>query len=303
MVNLVVFTNAATKVARHGGLLLSKYSPHILMGSGLVGVIASAVLACKATLKLESVTADFSDGIEQIKSDTEYNEKDRARDLVRIYFQRALALGKLYGPSLALGAGSIACILGSHGILAKRNAAVMAAYAIMQDTFNKYRARVVEELGEEKDEAFRHGLKQKVETVTTIGEDGKKTKTKEVSLVPSEDYDEDNRASDYAKFFDEYSVQWTKDPAHNLFFLRSQQNFANDLLKSRGHVFLNEVYDMLGIPRTKAGAVVGWVRYKNTDDNFIDFDIYSTRNRSFVNGYNRAVLLDFNVDGVIYDKI
>ena len=90
-------------------------------------------------------------------------------------------------------------------------------------------------------------------------------------------------------------------------FLRKQQEWANELLKSRGHVFLNEVYDMLGIPRTKSGQIVGWVYNSNDEysDNYIDFGVYDggARSRAFVNGYEKAILLDFNVDGVIYDLI
>ena len=90
----------------------------------------------------------------------------------------------------------------------------------------------------------------------------------------------------------------------NLFFLKAQQTNANVQLTVRGHVFLNEVYDMLGLPRTAAGAIVGWVR--GNGDDVIDFGIWDNNdiNSDFVNGYNRSkILLDFNVDGVIYDII
>ena len=91
-------------------------------------------------------------------------------------------------------------------------------------------------------------------------------------------------------------------------FLRAQQQYANDKLIAQGHLFLNEVYDMLGLPRTKAGAIVGWVYDDNNavGDNFVDFGIYDVHRetaRDFVNGYERSILLDFNVDGVIYDLI
>ena len=111
--------------------------------------------------------------------------------------------------------------------------------------------------------------------------------------------------SDYARFFDESSALWTKDSNHNLVFLRVQQTYVNDLLRRRGYVFLNEVYDMLGIPRTKAGQVVGWLYDEGStmSDNYIDFGIYSDRNKDFVNGLKNTALLDFNVDGCIIDKL
>ena len=120
--------------------------------------------------------------------------------------------------------------------------------------------------------------------------------------------------SQYARFFDETSPYWYKNsgnrsndgPEMNLFFLRAQQNYANELLKHRGYLFLNEVYDMLGMPRTKAGQIVGWIyKENNTDgDNYVDFGIYKTeKNAKFVNGFENSILLDFNVDGAIIDKI
>ena len=114
--------------------------------------------------------------------------------------------------------------------------------------------------------------------------------------------------SDYAKFFDEGCREWDKDPEYNLTFLKCQENYANDLLKSKGHLFLNEVYDMLGIPRTKAGQIVGWIYDEENPigDNYVDFgiyDVYKEANRNFVNGYERNILLDFNVDGDILSKI
>lgn len=111
--------------------------------------------------------------------------------------------------------------------------------------------------------------------------------------------------SQYARFFDEGSPAWSKDSEYNLMFLKQQQQYANDLLKKRGHIFLNEIYDMLGIPRTKAGAVVGWVYDENNPigDNYVSFGITDERNANFVNGYEKSVLLDFNVDGNIWDKI
>jgi hypothetical protein len=132
-------------------------------------------------------------------------------------------------------------------------------------------------------------------------ENGKKIKSKKTIEVT-----DPNGVSQYARFFDESCVQWSKTPEYNLTFLNCQQNYANDLLHSRGHVFLNEVYDMLGIPRSQAGAVVGWVLGKDNDVGYIDFGIYDgnrMRARDFVNGYERSILLDFNVDGVIYDLI
>lgn len=108
-----------------------------------------------------------------------------------------------------------------------------------------------------------------------------------------------------AAWFNEKCIPWTKDPETNKFFLLHQQDYANEKLKARGYLFLNDVYDMLGIPRTKAGQVVGWVYdpESTTSDSYVDFGIFDTRNEDFINGYENSILLDFNVDGCILDQI
>lgn len=297
--------NQLVRTFNQGKFLLQKNSPTILMGLGVVGVVASTVLACKATLKLDEVKYVADENIEHVhqgreKYDEEvYSQESYQRDLAVVHVQKVVSVAKLYAPSVLLGATSISCILGSHYILNKRNAGLMAAYAILNDSFKKYRGRVVDEFGAQKDFAFHNDIKETTVTETVINEDGTKTKTKKTVLLL-----EDNQPSGYARFFDESSVEWRKDYTHNLFFLKAQQNYANDLLKMQGHVFLNEVYDMLSLPRSSAGALVGWV-YEGDDigDNYIDFGIYAPENVDAVNGYTKRFLLDFNVDGIIYDAI
>lgn len=304
---------SVSKVAGRTGLKLKKYSPEILMGVGVVGLIGSTVLACKATLKVESVIDNAKDKLDSVdyvienpdiyagpESEDPYTKEDGQKDKAIIYFQTAAEFGKLYGPSIILGVASLGCILGSHKIMKKRNVAVVAAYKALEEGYNNYRRRVIDEFGEEKDKDYRYGIVKEEQTITKTDKDGKKKKVKEVveTLDP-------NHISQYARFFDDGCTNWSKNPEYNMLFLKSQQNYANDLLKARGHVFLNEVYDMLGIPRSQAGAVVGWVLNEN-GDNFVDFGMYDLDNekaRDFINGYESAILLDFNVDGVIYDLI
>jgi hypothetical protein len=194
-----------------------------------------------------------------------------------------------------VGGASIAALTRSHNILNERNAALTAAYAALDKGFKEYRHRVVEKYGEDQDLEFRHGSRE----VEIIDEETGKKKT-----VTRVGYDE---PSIYARFFDPLSTSWSKEPEYNLLFLKCQQSYANDLLLARGHVFLNEVYDLLGIPRSKAGSIVGWIVTAGTiTDNHIDFGIYKGGDhtiRDFVNGRENSILLDFNVDGVIYEKI
>jgi uncharacterized protein YnzC (UPF0291/DUF896 family) len=288
--------------------MLKAHSPEILLFLGIIGTVASAILACRATLRVEEVLDDHKEKIEKINECwekvkegeialDEYSEQDHKKDLVVTYTQTAVDFIKLYGLPVILGVASIACIIGGHGIMAKRNVALVAAYKAVEEGFKAYRKRVIEEHGEQADYMYKHGLRSETVVENEVGEDGKTHKVKKIKLV-----EDPNGLSMYARFFDESCSQWSKTSEYNLMFLRAQQNYHNDMLKARGHVFLNEVYDALGIQRTQAGAIVGWVI--GDGDNFIDFGIFDgdrTRARDFVNGYERTILLDFNVDGVIYD--
>ena len=287
---------AISKALARNTLLVQKNSPGLLLGAGIVGMVGSTVLACRATLKMDEVMEESKKKLDTAKTleHEDYSEKDRQRDISLIYFQTGVKIVKLYGPAIIVGGLSIAALTKSHNILTRRNAALTAAYAALERGFKEYRARVIEKYGEEQDQEFRYGTEQ----VEIEDEKGRK---KIVKRAASGD------PSIYARFFDDGSPSWSKDPEVNRIFLQCQQNYCNDLLVARGHIFLNEVYDMLGIPRSKAGSIVGWVLSKNGEtDNFVNFGIFDGTKeviRDFVNGHEGAILLDFNVDGVIYDKI
>lgn len=296
------------------GLILKKNSPKILMGVGIAGSVVSTVLACKATLKVKDILDEKNETVEQIHNCVEdetvdYNEEDKKKDLTILYAQTGVKLAKLYLPSIALGVLSIASIVSGYKILNKRNVALAAAYTVVDKGFKNYRKNVVERFGEEVDRELRHNIKAKQIEEKYIDKDGnEKTRKKKVYEI-ADDKKPGEGISEYAKFFDEWNTdEHSKDPEYNLMFLRKQQDYANEVLKHQGYLFLNEVYDMLGIPRTQAGQVVGWIYDENnpTGDNYVDFGIYDLHDqqkRDFVNGLERNILLDFNVDGVIYDKI
>jgi hypothetical protein len=276
------------KVARQV-LTVQKHSPQILFVAGIAGAITSTVIACKSTLKLEAVIDDIEYDVKDVKTHRDEYSTDYYKDLTYIYAKGAYRVGKLYAPAVILGTASIGALTGSHVTLTRRNAGLTAAYAATQKAFDEYRERVQEQLGEKKEADIHHA----VQVLDVVDENGKKVK------VPHAD---PNKWSMYARFFDEASVNWQKNAELNRIFVQAQQNYCNHLLHARGHVFLNEVYDMLGIPRCKAGQVVGWVLGEG-GDGFIDFGMYEAANADFVNGAERNIILDFNVDGVIYDKI
>lgn len=296
-----------TVAAGQATLQLSKQSPHILFGAGIVGFGATIYLASKAVLKLDRHVDVFQENLETVKElydsakDSEegrasYPKAEYRKDLAYLYANSVYDITKMYAPTVIVGTLTIVCLTKSHTILSNRNTALMAAYSVLERSYNAYRKRVIDEFGEDKDREFRYPTKE-IRTLS-LDEKGKAVEKVETKTLL-------DQYSTYARFFDEMCPDWNRNPEYNLIFLRAQQNWANDLLQARGHVFLNEVYDMLGIPRSKAGAVVGWV-IGHDGDNYIDFGLFNGENsaaRDFVNGRERSILLDFNVDGVIYDKI
>lgn len=299
-----------TRTFNRTGLKLKKHSPEILLAAGVVGVVASGVMACKATLKVEEIIDDAKhkiDTIHEVSADPtmaeKYSEEDSKKDLAIVYTQTAVKLVKLYGPSVALAGVSLGCMIGSNRILNKRNVALAAAYATVDKGFKEYRERVIERFGKELDKELKYGIKAKEIEEVSVDEKGKEVSTKSTVEVM-----DPNSYSPYSIIFDDGNTGWDPDPELTKYFLIQQQNWANDRLKAKGHLFLNEVYDMLGAKRTKAGAQVGWVYDEKNPvgDNYVDFgifDIYNPKSRDFVNGYEKVIVLDFNVDGVILDLI
>lgn len=288
---------------------VKKHSPEILIVTGVAGVIASAVMACKATTKIGKVADDHKKQINEVhdslergytKSGETYNEEDSKKDLTIIYAQTGLKYAKLYAPAVILGTLSLTAIVSSNNILRKRNVALAAAYTAVDKSFKEYRGRVVERFGKDLDRELRYNIKAKEIEETVVDENGEEKKVKKTIEVA-----DPNSYSDYAKIFDESCVGWTKSPEYNLMFLKQQQAHANRLLQQNGILFLNDVYEMLGFQKTQAGQVVGWIYDEEhpIGDNFVDFGIYnlySEKARDFVNGYERSIVLDFNVDGNVW---
>lgn len=284
---------------------LQKYSPEILIVTGIIGTVVSAVMACKATLSVPEIVEEHKDALNEVHENPENLPVEQVRKETAMVFVRTGAkFVKVYAPSVILGSLSIASILASNDILRKRNVALGAAYATLNQSFNEYRNRVIERFGDKVDKELKYGLRsKKVEMTEVDPETGKEKKKKETIEISNGVV-----ASPYAKFFDESSRCWEKDAELNLMFLRREQAYWNDKLRARGYVFLNEVYERLDIPTTRAGQCVGWIYNPDrpNGDNYIDFGMYDiTREptREFVNGLERVILLDFNVDGAILDKI
>ena len=302
--------NKASRTFYKIGFTLKKHSPIILAAAGTVGVVTSGVMACKATTKLSTILEEHEENVEKIHDyvdehgySEDYTEKDGKKDITIVYTQTGIKLVKLYAPAVALGTVSIAAMLGSNHILRKRNIALTAAYTTIERSFKSYRNRVIDRFGENLDEELLYNIKTKEVEETVVDEDGKeKTTKKTVDIIDINDIE------DYSRLFYEGNPGWDPDPRFTMMFLREQQRYANKLLKKRGYLFLNEVYKMLGFSIIPEGQYIGWIYDEENPigDNRVDFGLLDTEDIDtirFFNGDERAVLLKFNHDGNILDKM
>lgn len=305
MKNKTEIMKSVNGVTSKAVMKLKKHSPEILVVAGIAGTIVSAVLACKATTKVAEILDETKGTLDTIHegmetgaiNGQEYTTEDGKKDTVVVYAQTGMKLAKLYGPAIILGTLSITSILASNNILRKRNVALGAAYAAIDKSFKEYRGRVIERFGEQVDTELKYGIKaKKFEEIEVDPETGKEKKVKKTVMVA-----DPNLQSDYAVYFDSKSRNYETNPDYNRMFLKAQQAFANDKLQTRGHLFLNEVLDDLDLPRTPAGQIVGWT--KDGPDGYVNFRIVEVERETEDGRHEPALLLDFNVEGNIWEKM
>lgn len=305
MKNKTEIMKSVNGVTSKAVMKLKKHSPEILVAAGIAGTVVSAVLACKATTKVAEILDETKGTLDTIHdgmetgaiNGQEYTTEDGKKDTVVVYAQTGMKLAKLYGPAIILGTLSITSILASNNILRKRNVALGAAYAAIDKSFKEYRGRVIERFGEQVDTELKYGIKaKKFEEIEVDPETGKEKKVKKTVMVA-----DPNLQSDYAVYFDSKSRNYETNPDYNRMFLKAQQAFANDKLQTRGHLFLNEVLDDLDLPRTPAGQIVGWT--KDGPDGYVNFRIVEVERETEDGRHEPALLLDFNVEGNIWEKM
>lgn len=305
MKNKTEIMKSVNGVTSKAVMKLKKHSPEILVVAGIAGTVVSTVLACKATTKVAEILDETKGTLDTIHdgmetgaiNGQEYTTEDGKKDTVVVYAQTGMKLAKLYAPAIILGTLSITSILASNNILRKRNVALGAAYAAIDKSFKEYRGRVIERFGEQVDTELKYGIKaKKFEEIEVDPETGKEKKVKKTVMVA-----DPNLQSDYAVYFDSKSRNYETNPDYNRMFLKAQQAFANDKLQTRGHLFLNEVLDDLDLPRTPAGQIVGWT--KDGPDGYVNFRIVEVERETEDGRHEPALLLDFNVEGNIWEKM
>lgn len=297
----IITSNAARQL-----LLARKHSPQILFAAGTVGVITATVLACRATLKLDEVLTDHEKSerfLNRRVGEGYLTEDETNKQSLQLKVKTGLEVAKLYAPAVLIGSVSIAALTGSHVTLTKRNGAVMAAYAGLDRAYNEYRRRVADEYGTDVDKKF-------ASTGIAYTDVEEKTAEGDTKITKKATGTDGTSGSPYTFQFDEFAKKFSREPGRNAMTIQMVQNYANDALRAQGHLFLNEVLDMLGLPRTKAGAVVGWVHRKDnetkTGDNYVDFGVFEGDSEwveAFIDGREGCATLNFNVDGMILDLI
>lgn len=298
-------TKTLRKSFKKAQLTVRKHSPEILMVAGVIGTVAGAVMACKETLELEDVLDECKQEKmeleEQYAMCEEYSEDALKKDQVKLTIKQVAKIVKLYAPSVIMEITSIGVIFASNDIMRKRNASMAAAYATLNSMYKRYRQNVIESYGEEVDKDMRFGVKH--EKVTEIDEDGNKVK------IDARIVDLDNTAlaiSDYSRFFQAGCKGFDASSGrYNLLYLKGIQAMFNNKLIADGYVMLNDVYRELGFDTIPEGWSIGWVYDEENPigDNYIDFGLYEARNKNqrAVNDWEPVILMDFNVDGNLYE--
>lgn len=312
------FMTTFTKNLHRTGLKMKKHSPEIMMVAGAVGIGVAFVMACKASMKVNDILEDAKSEIEDIHTEAEEGtceiqptEEETSKALTHVYVHTGLELVKLYAPAVVIGGLSLASLLTSNRIYRNRYISAAAYAKTMETTLKEYRGRVVERFGKDLDNELRYNIKAKEVEETTVDENGNEVVTKKTvnAIDPT-------TLNEFAVFYEEYvrdkkggfvrNPDWCEDNEYNIAFLRQRERYANDILHSRGHVFLNEVRALINLPPTKAGQLVGWVDDPNGDgDCFVDFGLTESSQNymDFLDGTDEAILLNFNVDGNILELI
>ena len=294
------------KIGAEKLIFLRKNQPKMMLIGGLALIGVGVVSACRGTLKTEDSVDEFKEQANYIHNASKLLESDK-KDITKA---KAENIGKLclntarnYAPAVICIGSGVALIVGSHNIMQSRIGMLSAAYISLDEAYKGYRQRVIDAEGEEADRKYCFGVEKKEITEEKQLKNGK---TKEQKKVVNYIHSDGRPYSPYARFFDAYNspTEYRNDPGYNDMFLRSQQAIANEQFQKKGHLFLNDVYKMLGMAETPEGQLVGW--YQGMGDDFVDFGLlecYNEAARDYVNGSTECFVLDFNVDGPIWDLL
>lgn len=170
--------------------------------------------------------------------------------------EKRIKILKLYGPLSFVSILSLVCFAVSYRTVNKKYAALLTAYSVLNSDFLNYRKDTMQYL--------------------------QPTERTELKMLPAV-------STSYSVVFDSSHNDWSDNKQNNLVYFQGKQDLANELNQTKGHILLNEVFDILGFPRTNIGSQVGWLY---TDE--IIFRIRDCRTYYIIN---------FEVTGYVFDKI
>lgn len=285
-------------------------APELYFVAGVGFLIAMVPLTYKRSLKFQEVLKkhnqdlkdqeDAANIADTIDVKDEYPIADRKADRRSIYINTAVETVKTWTPVFICGSLSVLCFGKSFGILQGRYLAAASMAASLTKENRWLKSRIKEELGEEAYDKIT-GPKTEKQVDPETGE------FKDVPANVDEDEYSDLRWG-FQRFFDESNTNWSKSSEGNKFFLRGKEKWADKMLKERGFLFINEVYEMLEFPENEwsdAGQIYGWKYYKDPNEakfhhaaNYVSFGLLkeTTQHRAFINGSEPSILLEFNVD-------
>lgn len=295
---------------------LSKNSPQIMVGAGVVIATAGFVIGIINATKIKDTTAISEAKVDELQSKKAECEKNPEstesqniiiecdKELRKVKVEAAWSIFKLLGIPIIMFTGGMAMSLGGHLILLKRFGQLSSAFATLQQTFEKYRQMNIAEHGEECDRRYRYGVVGETEGKVTVTDENGKEKQKKVKMPI---IDPEAAASMYTfEFSERTSAKCPKDPVNAISFLRSQEKFWNVWMTGRGKpVTLYMILNDLGIeldsddPRNDYVMIAGW-RPNGDGDNCIDFGIMRGVNKPALDMLSNTVMLNFNCDGNLY---
>ena len=284
-------------------LSVKKHNPEILIGLGIMTGVAACVTACMATTKLKETVEVSKEELENIDRESD----NSAMEIARTYVGVGMHFVKLYGIPAALGAISITSILASHHIIKEENVAITTAYSGLQKAFSTYRERVIDKRGLDEDKEYTYGSHQEKIKVTEVDNEGKqRTVSKKVDVVDNIDDLANCCCSTSWAFLPERFWVGKSDDMFRMWVHAREDDANNMLLASKGgHLFLNEVLDMLDIDQTSYGHEAGWMLDDGTANHgHVIFHVYDFWDKNTDDSVPKHVkVIDFNCNPNILSEV
>ena len=241
----------ATNLIKNVKIRLGKHSPEILTGIGIAGMITTTVLAVKATPKALRL---IEDEIER-QNNLAVKESNSGGYVEVIKLSRSetvKAAWKPYIPAIVTGVASATCLIGASSVNAKRNAALATAYELSKTALNEYKEKVVEEIGEKKEQIIRDKIDQDHLDKNPVSKSNVVITNKGEQL-----------------FYDGVSGRYFKSDIEDI---KAAINRVNREMVYDNYISLSEFYDELGLEHTDVSDDLGW----NLDDGFVEIS-FGTR--------------------------